>query len=150
MYVCMYVFTFYAILKIKFMMKHWLTNTRWIEIQKKSGPVRELNPGPLDVRSRTLPQRHTGSQQSQTHRKLVSYFQRYKQLKDLHRKQENSSFVHMFGYHKELIFAISNLITLHTRVPILWDHKIHHRMCNFRLLQDYKPRHIQCQILPQQ
>ena len=47
------------------MMKHWLTNTLRIEIVKKSGPVGELNPGPLDVRSRTLPLRHTGSQRSQ-------------------------------------------------------------------------------------
>ena len=44
----------------KFMKKHWLTNTQFIEIVKKSGPVGELNPGPLDVRSRTLPLRHTG------------------------------------------------------------------------------------------
>ena len=27
------------------MMKHWLTNTYWIEIVKKSEPIRELNPG---------------------------------------------------------------------------------------------------------
>ena len=31
------------------MKKHWLTNTHWIEKVKKSGPVGEMNPGPLDV-----------------------------------------------------------------------------------------------------
>ena len=45
-------------------MKHRPTNTHWIEIVKKSGPVGELNPGLLDVRSRTLPLSHTGSQRS--------------------------------------------------------------------------------------
>ena len=30
---------------VKFIKKHWLTNTHWIEIVKKSGPVGELNPG---------------------------------------------------------------------------------------------------------
>ena len=52
------------VLYLKFTMKHWLANTHWIEKVKKSGPVGELNPGPLDVRSRTLPLRHTGSQWS--------------------------------------------------------------------------------------
>ena len=47
------------------MMKQWLTNTHCIEIVKKSGPGGELNPRPLDVRSRTLPLSHTGSQRSQ-------------------------------------------------------------------------------------
>ena len=37
------------------MMKQWLPNTHWIEIVKKSGPVGELNPGPLDVRSINYP-----------------------------------------------------------------------------------------------
>ena len=32
----------------KLMKKHWLTNTHCIETVKKSGPVGELNPGPLD------------------------------------------------------------------------------------------------------
>ena len=46
-----------SILKKQFMKKHWLTNTHWIEIVKKSGPVEELNPGPLDLWSRALPLR---------------------------------------------------------------------------------------------
>ena len=50
---------------IKSMKKHWLTNTHWIEIVKKSGPVGELNPAPPDVRPRTPPPRHTGPQRPQ-------------------------------------------------------------------------------------
>ena len=42
-----------------------LADTQWTEIVKKSGPVGELNLGPLvDVRSRTLPLHHTDSQLS--------------------------------------------------------------------------------------
>ena len=50
---------------IEFMKKHWPTSTHWIEIVKNSGSVGELNPGPLDFRSRTLPLRNMGSQRSQ-------------------------------------------------------------------------------------
>ena len=49
---------------INFIYKEALANKHWIEIVKKSGPVGELNPGPLDVWSRTLPLRHMGSQRS--------------------------------------------------------------------------------------